>query len=185
MASVSARDIGKQAQRGESGVRFDGMSADAIRGELKTILEDAEFEATDRLRAFLRFVVEETLRGRADQLKGYTIATAVFGRSEDFDPARDPVVRIQAGRLRRALERYYLITRDREPIRIDIPKGGYVPQFSALPSSSSPVPPTPDSRPAVLVKPFADLTRDRDTAYLGTGLGTELTLEPMPRPSNP
>ena len=92
MASVSARDIGKQAQRGESGVRFDGMSADAIRGELKTILDDPEFEATDKLQAFLRFVVEETLAGRQHQIKGYTVATKVFGRPDDFDPVADLTV---------------------------------------------------------------------------------------------
>ena len=80
---------------------------------------------------FLRFVVEETLAGREHRLKGYTIATRVFGRGDDFDAAQDPIVSIQAGRLRRALERYYLVAGGRDPVFIDIPKGRYVPRFRA------------------------------------------------------
>ncbi|MEE4175176.1 MAG: hypothetical protein V2I57_13070, partial [Xanthomonadales bacterium] len=102
-----------------------------IRAQLERILGHREFQATDRMRNFLRFVVEETLAGKARRLKGYTIATEVFGRDEDFDAAHDPVVRIQAGRLRRAMERYYLVAGGDDPIVIDIPKGGYVPVFSA------------------------------------------------------
>jgi hypothetical protein len=66
------------------------------------------------MRDFLRFVVEETLAGNARQLKGFTIAREVFGRDEDFDAALDPVVRIQAGWLRRAIERYYLVVGGRQ-----------------------------------------------------------------------
>ena len=108
-----------------------GLSHVAIREQLDRILTHREFHATDKMRDFLRFVVEEKLAGRARRLKGYTIATRVFARGDDFDAAQDPVVRIQAGRLRRALERYYLVAGGRDPIFIDIPKGRYIPYFSA------------------------------------------------------
>jgi adenylate cyclase len=84
--------------------------------------------------------VEETLAGRADRLKGYTVATAVFERDESFDAQADPVVRIEAGRLRRALERYYLVAGQADPLRIEVPKGGYVPTFTpqTMPAPESP-----------------------------------------------
>src|SRR4051794_3798290 len=83
------------------------------------------------------------LAGHADRLKGYTIATAVFERDEHFDGQADPVVRIEAGRLRRALERYYLVAGQADPILIEIPKGGYVPTFTcrAAPTVAAPAMP--------------------------------------------
>jgi len=60
--------------------------------------------------------VNETLAGRASQLKGYTIATAVYERNEGFDPQVDPIVRVEAGRLRRALEHYYLTDGINDPV---------------------------------------------------------------------
>ena len=74
--------------------------------------------------------MEQTLAGHADRLKGYTIATAVFERDASFDAQADPVVRTEAGRLRRALERYYLVAGQADPVLIEVPKGGYVPIFS-------------------------------------------------------
>lgn len=76
--------------------------------ELERILTSSAFEASERKRQFLRFVVEETLSGRADRIKAYTIATSVFGRGDDFDPMQDSIVRIEAAGLRRAIERFYL-----------------------------------------------------------------------------
>ena len=105
------------------------MPHDAIRDELRRILANPEFHASEKRREFLTFVVEETLAGNTDQIKGYTIATRVFNRNKDFDAGNDPVVRIQAGKLRRELERYYLVAGGDDPIRIDIPKGRYVPFF--------------------------------------------------------
>jgi TolB-like protein len=78
---------------------------------------------------FLTYVVEEFLAGRAHRIKGYSVGIEVFGRAEG-NMQDDPVVRIVAGRLRRSLERYYLIAGQLDPIRIDIPKGGYVPTFT-------------------------------------------------------
>jgi TolB-like protein len=136
-----------------SGAEADRPSPQAVREQLERILASAEFVATDRLRSFLRFVVEETLAGRADGLKGYTIALEVLGRDATFDPQNDPSVRMEAGKLRRRLERYYLGAGRRDPIRIDIPKGTYAPTFAyhhdveaAQPLSGAPASPPRSAR---------------------------------------
>jgi len=99
-----------------------------IRAQLQSILTSTEFPGSGRSRIFLSYVVEETLAGRGNRIKGYSLALEVFKRDEGFTQD-DPVVRIEAGRLRRSLERYYLTAGQYDPIRIDIPKGGYVPTF--------------------------------------------------------
>ncbi|ANL89123.1 adenylate cyclase [Rhizobium phaseoli] len=101
---------------------------DDIRTQLDRIIASPEFPRVGRSAAFLTYVTEEALAGRAERIKGYTIAVEVFKRSEGFKQD-DPVVRIEAGRLRRVLERYYLIAGQHDPVRIDIPKGGYAPSF--------------------------------------------------------
>ena len=100
-----------------------------IRAQLDRMIASPEFPNAGHAHAFLRYVVEETLAGRAERIKGYSIAIEVFNRDEGFNQD-DPVVRIEAGRLRRTLERYYLIAGKDDPVRIDIPKGKYVPYFS-------------------------------------------------------
>ena len=104
-------------------------TADQIRFELDRILGSPQFDASERNRRFLDYVVEETLLDRGDRIKAYSIATLVFGRDDTFDPALDPVVRMEARRLRRSLERFYLVEGDTGPVRITLPKGGYVPKF--------------------------------------------------------
>ena len=123
----------------------------------------------------------QTLAGNAGQIKAYTVATDVFGRGPDFDQSIDPVVSIQAGRLRRAIERYYLTGGKSDPTRIDIPKGTYVPTFSeqlpynqliaAEPAASVSV---REAWPAVLVRPLANLTDNPADDYVPIGLTTEL-----------
>ncbi|MBB3237408.1 adenylate cyclase [Phyllobacterium endophyticum] len=100
-----------------------------IRAQLERLIANPEFPNTGHAHAFLRYVVEETLAGRAERIKGYSVAIEVFNRGEGFTQD-DPVVRIEAGRLRRALERYYLVAGQNDPVRIDIPKGKYVPLFT-------------------------------------------------------
>lgn len=100
-----------------------------VRAQLKRILSSAEFNVPDRLRRFLLYIVNETLSGRSDRIKAYSVAVEVFGRDARLDIQSDPVVRIEAGRLRRALERYYYLRGSADPILIEIPKGGYVPSF--------------------------------------------------------
>ncbi|WP_374368541.1 hypothetical protein [Dongia sp.] len=106
-----------------------GPTPEAIRKQIETMLAHAEFNASARNRRFLSYVVEETLLGRGARIKAYTIALAVFERGDDFDPLTDPIVRIEASRLRRAIEHYYLTVGRQDRIRIDMPKGSYVPSF--------------------------------------------------------
>ena len=113
----------------------DGMTVSpseaAIRDQLGRILASPQFAASDGARRLLRFVVGETLAGRADTLKEYTLATEVFGRDGSFDPKLSPAVRVEAGRLRQRLERYYLTLGRDDPVLIELPRGGYVPRFAS------------------------------------------------------
>jgi TolB-like protein len=96
---------------------------------LDRILSSPAFQASEKRRAFLRFIVEESLSGRADRLKGYAVAVEVFGRDETFDQQADPVVRLEARRLRRDLDSYYVDAGSNDAVRITVPKGSYVPCF--------------------------------------------------------
>lgn len=99
-----------------------------VRAHLDQLLNSPLFDASARSRDFLCFVVDEALAGRGATINQTAIAIGVFGRRSDFDPILDPIVRVQAGRLRRSLERYYLL-RSADPIRIELPKGSYTPSF--------------------------------------------------------
>ncbi|MBB3545249.1 MULTISPECIES: hypothetical protein [unclassified Rhizobium] len=103
-----------------------------IQVQLERILASGDLQLPERGRRFLRYIVEETLAGRAQYLKAYTIAVSIFGR-RNFDAQGDPAVRIEAGRIRRELERFYLLASQPEAVFITIPKGGYVPQFRSNP----------------------------------------------------
>jgi adenylate cyclase len=103
--------------------------ADRVKEQLCRILGSGEFQGSERTRRFLRFVVDEALAGRADRIKAFSVAVAAFDRDETFNPQTDPIVRIEAARLRRCLERYYLVAGSQDEVRIDIPKGSYVPDF--------------------------------------------------------
>ncbi|MFG1378409.1 hypothetical protein [Xanthobacter autotrophicus] len=128
--------------------------ATLVRAALERVLAAPDFVASPRLAAFLRFVVEATLEGRADEIKGYTIAVEALGRPPSFDPQSDPIVRVEATRLRRALERYYTTVGAEDPLVIDIPKGGYVPLFrprTEAEAGPAPARPEPQSPPAAPV----------------------------------
>jgi len=100
-----------------------------VQDALQRVIGSREFINSERKRRFLKFIVQETLAGHADRIKAYTIAVDAFDRDPSFDPVSDPVVRIEAGRLRRCLEHYYLTDGAADRVRITIPKGGYVPRF--------------------------------------------------------
>jgi TolB-like protein len=134
-----------ETRAGDRGADFDDcLLSDELRDQLQRILNSPAFEASERRKRFLRYIMEETLAGRADRLKGYSIATAVFGRDDSFDPQTDPVVRLEARRLRRALEHYYLTAGRDDPIRIEIPKGRYAP-ICERQGDALPVPPAASS----------------------------------------
>jgi len=102
-----------------------------VRAQLARILESPQFSAAEGARRLLSYLVTQTLAGEADQLKEYTLALEVFGRDESFDPKINPSVRVEAGRLRRRLEHYYLTQGRADPVLIELPRGGYVPRFLA------------------------------------------------------
>lgn len=131
----------------------DLVAADAVRAELWRVVASPDFGASERNCKFLSHVVEETLARRADRIKAYAIATTVFGRDERFDPQLDSIVRIEAGRLRRSLERYYLTAGRDDPVRIEIPRGSYVPVFTSPPPPTPP-PPSGGRAPTILVTAF-------------------------------
>jgi TolB-like protein len=113
-------------------------SPDEVRQQLARIIESPGLQSSKRRVDFLRYVVEETLANRASKLKGFTIAVEVFGRDETFDSQVDPIVRIEARRLRRDLDSYYVTAGSSDPIRIEIPKGSYVPRFERQKATTLP-----------------------------------------------
>ena len=148
---------------------IDAIPADQIQVQLERIVVSDAFDASRRNRAFLRFVVEETLAGRADRIKAYTIATSVLGRDEAFNSQSDPIVRIEASRLRRSLERYYLKAGHEDPIRIDIPKWSYVPSFQRWPCIRDEAAAHSDAAdPELLQEEPPTLEREARTARAGT-----------------
>jgi TolB-like protein len=105
-------------------------SATAVRAQLDRIVKSPPFQQSPRRRRFLEYVVNETLEGRGGRLKGYTIAVEVFDRPSTFDANADPIVRIEAGRLRDRLREFYQVEGQGDPVRIDLPKGSYTPTIA-------------------------------------------------------
>jgi len=101
----------------------------AVRGQLDRILASTTFKQVDRLKRFLSFIVLESISGRSNELKEYVIGVHVFGKEPSFDPRTDPIVRVQARRLRAKLVRYYQEDGRGDEVIIDLPKGGYAPVF--------------------------------------------------------
>src|SRR5678815_2113700 len=99
--------------------------------QLARIVASPMFERADRLKQFLAFIVGEGVAGRAGALKEYTVATRVFGKETAFDPRTDPIVRVQARRLRAKLQRYYETEGAADPVVIELPRGGYAPVIRA------------------------------------------------------
>lgn len=109
----------------------DAREVDALSVErqLGRILASPAFRATPRRREFLRYIIEQDAAGRIGNLKGYAIAVSVYRRDPSFDPRIDPLVRIEAGRLRAELEAYYQTEGKDDPVIIEIPKGANAPRY--------------------------------------------------------
>ena len=107
-------------------------SPEEIRAEMERILHSAAVKLPERSRKFLRYVVGETLEGRAASLKEYSIGVEAFDRDETFDPRLDNVVRTEARKLRALLSEYYATEGKLDPLRIELPKGHYAPLISSL-----------------------------------------------------
>src|SRR3954454_8444338 len=102
---------------------------DLIHTQVQKIFLCTVFSVSDILRRFLSYIIEETVAGRSNTIKEYTIAVNVLNKPVSFKPQHDAIVRIHAGRLRRALNYYYKESGQPDEIEISVPKGSYVPVF--------------------------------------------------------
>jgi Tol biopolymer transport system component len=128
--------------------------------QLERVLQSEVFRTASRSSKLLRFLVEETVNGRADRLKDYTLGAEALGRGDNFDPRTDPIARVEASRLRSRLELYYATEGASDPVVITLPKGGYVPRFDLRsPAEQTSAPPRAQYRrvwwAAALVAAFA------------------------------
>ena len=110
-------------------VNENALDRTEIRSQLSRILESSQFRSTGRLRDFLSFIVLETLDGREQGIKEYTIGTRVYCRPPFFNPKTDSIVRVEAVKLRARLEQYYAQPQSFGELLISVPKGGYIPEF--------------------------------------------------------
>jgi adenylate cyclase len=159
----------------------------SVREQLRRVLASEGFGQSRRMAELLRFVVSETLAGRADRLKEYLIASEVFGRDESFDPRTNAVVRVEVSRLRHRLREYFLGPGRDDPIHIDLPAGTYVPQFRTATGGAELLAvgafigaPQRDAwlrsceRPSIAVLPFQFLGHDQRRRFIADGVAEEL-----------
>ena len=130
--------LGAQQPRGQPVSLPDSR----VRIQLDRILASQIFMRSERLSAFLRFVVEQTLNSRGTGLKEQVLGAELYGKGPEFDGAADPIVRVDARRLRDKLREYYAEC-PQDPILISLPKGSYVPVFE----ENGHIAPTADSAP--------------------------------------
>jgi TolB-like protein/Flp pilus assembly protein TadD len=150
---------------------------DAVREHLERILASATFQQGDRLKRFLKFIVLEAVAGRRHELKEYVIGVQVFGKEETFDPRTDPIVRVQARRLRAKLVRYYREEGRADETLIELPKGGYAPVFKQRAAPvlvRRSVAAALVSRNTIAVLPFADHSVEHDLDYFCRGVREEI-----------
>jgi TolB-like protein len=160
-----------------------------IREQLNRILCSAPFKSSRVLSDFLRFVADFTLAGKEREIKEYSIGIRVLSREKDFNPQLDSVVRIHAGRLRRALKEYYYEYGKKDSILIDIPKGGYIPIFSQqnnetdsvykveLSEDKLSISPLKTDKPVIAVMPFRNISDSSSRDFFADGLGEQLSTE--------
>src|SRR5580765_2309064 len=150
---------------------------DAVREHLDRVLASPTFQQGDRLKRFLKFIVLEAVAGRRHELKEYVIGVQVFGKEDTFDPRTDPIVRVQARRLRAKLVRYYREEGRADETVIELPKGGYAPVFKQRDAPvlvKRSVAAALVSRNTVAVQPFADHSVDHDLEYFCRGVREEI-----------
>ena len=158
-----------------------GISPAQARAQLQKILDDALFTRTQRMSRFLRFGVEHALAGTGHEVKEYLVGVDVFDRPKDYDPRVDPIVRVEARRLRSKLRSYYASSGKKDELIIDFPKGAYAAAFEWRSSAKSVVPSTvPAAETSIAVLPFSNLSpgpaQGVDHDYFSDGLTEELIL---------
>jgi len=158
------------------GPSLDRPAVERVRQQLDRILASATFQKVDRLKRFVNFIVVETVAGRGDQLKEYVVGTEVFDKDQSFDPRNDPIVRVQARRLRARLDQYFREEGKADEFVIELPKGGYVPTFKPRPSREAAriSGTSPLSQNAVVVLTFADDSAASTLGHLCRGIRQEI-----------
>lgn len=153
-------------------------SVDESRKQLARILRHKEFLRSPKSSKFLKYVVEETISERQSYLKAYTIALAVFGKDQAFDPQTDPIVRVQAVRLRKILQQYYLNEGKNDEVIINLLKGSYIPKIYYNNESNVELDATEEQKhtviPSIAVIPFKSLSDDKSQEYFTDGITEEL-----------
>ena len=172
--------MGSTATKGSrSRTHGHDISPPEIRRELEKVLSSSLFSTADRMTRFLRFVVEETLVGRGDNLNELLLGMAVYDRDRKFDPRVDSIVRVDAGRLRGKLREFYASEGVNSLIGIEIPKGSYKAVFKRLQDKDPRHSPgsrakNPVATRALAVLPFADLSPGGHHEFLGESIVEEL-----------
>ncbi|HVA64820.1 MAG TPA: hypothetical protein VNF74_13930 [Terriglobales bacterium] len=154
----------------------DKAANKAVQEQLARISNSVTFRGAGRLRRFLEFIVAETLAGRKEQIKEYVVGVAVFDKPDTFDPRNDPIVRVQARRLRAVLERYYHDEGYGAELVIELPKGGYAPVLkprAAAPARTA-LAVALVNRNTVAVQAIADHSHQAELGYFCQGLQQEL-----------
>lgn len=152
-----------------------------IHEQLQKIFDSPVFSVSDILRRFLTYIVQETLAGRSNTIKEYTIAVSVLNKPINFKPQQDAIVRIHAGRLRRALHYYYKVSENDDEIEISVPKGSYVPVFERHRKDELPVNSTLPVRGEIpeyvnlVVLPFKTLETEISRLAFADSLGQQLS----------
>lgn len=145
------------------------LNAAAVNHHLDQALSSPLFRKAERQSRFLRFVVDVALQSPHATIKEFDIAVAVYDRRPDYDPRTDPIVRVEAARLRARLREYYALTPP-EGVRIDLPKGGYLPLFISVEVTRAQI----GSDLSILVAPFRSLSPDPREQSFCDGLTEEV-----------
>src|SRR5581483_1136 len=151
--------------------------AAAIAAEVERILSSESFVGSRRLSAFLRFVAERKISGRSGEIKEYQIGVEVYGRGKAFDPKLDNIVRVEASRLRGKLREYYENGGRLNPVRIEIPRGTYVPVFRLAAAVEPERPEVPLPAPAAAPRSWVRWTAAAILVFLAGVLTVARSLE--------
>ncbi len=152
------------------------ITDEQVRQQLDRILNSKTFQHVQRLKRFMSFVVLETKAGRGDQLKEFVVGVQVFDKEASFDPRNDPIVRVQARRLRTRLATYYAEEGQNDDILIELPKGGYAVVFKRREAAAARrhVPAALARRNTIAVMPFADHSAGHELDYFCQGIREEI-----------
>jgi adenylate cyclase len=181
IANLAPDTVTLAREAGLGGAPPAAPTADAVHQQLHRLVKSRIFARSKELCRFLQFAVEQKLRNRSVRLKEYLIGVTVFDRGETFNPGTDPIVRVQARRLRSKLSLYYDTEGRGDAVLIELPCGGYVPVFrlhtstpqmvrAALPTNGA----LAETRRSVVVLPFMNIGPQENERF-SDGLTEELT----------